>query len=170
MIMNEKKALIGIVIGSDSDLPVTKELIKVLKGFNIGFELFLSSAHRTPERTREWAISAKERGIEVIIALAGYAAHLPGVVASYTTLPVIGVPIDSSPLKGIDSLLSIVEMPSGIPVATMGIGTAGAKNSALFALSILANKYPELDKKIEEYRKEMATKVEEKGKTIGEDL
>ena len=128
-----KKPLVGIVMGSDSDLPVMEETIKVFKDMGIGYEITVSSAHRSPERTAKYAHSAVERGLRVIIAGAGSAAHLAGFIASGTTLPVIGVPIDSSTLKGLDALLSTVQMPGGIPVATMAIGKAGAKNAAVFA-------------------------------------
>ena len=125
-----KKPLVGIVMGSDSDLPVMDEALKVLDFFSIDYEVTISSAHRTPERTSEFSKNARTRGFDVIIAGAGWAAHLAGVIASETILPVIGVPIDSSPLNGFDALLSTVQMPGGIPVATMCIGKAGAKNLA----------------------------------------
>ena len=121
-------------MGSTSDKEVMDECSNALRELVIPFEVTVSSAHRSPEQTRDYAISARERGIEVIIAGAGWAAHLAGVLASYTTLPIIGVPIDSSPLSGMDALLSTVQMPPGVPVATMGIGKPGAKNAAVFAV------------------------------------
>ncbi len=127
-----------IVVGSKSDLAYAEEASKVLEELSIPFEVVVSSAHRDPEATREIAVKAKERGFKVIIAMAGYAAHLPGFMASFSSLPVIGVPLDTSPLKGIDSILSIAQMPSGVPVATMGVGKAGARNAALFAHRILS--------------------------------
>jgi len=127
----------------------------MLKKLDIGYELVVSSAHRTPEKTRDYSINAISRGIEVIIAGAGWAAHLAGSLASYTTLPVIGVPIDSSPLAGIDSLLSTVQMPPGVPVATMAIGKGGARNAAVFAAQILALKYPEIEETLKVYKEEV---------------
>lgn len=162
--------LIGIVMGSDSDLHVMNEAITVIKEFSIPYEVTVASAHRTPERVAEYAKAARDRGIRVIIAGAGGAAHLAGVVASMTTLPVIGVPIDSSPLKGIDALLSTAQMPGGIPVATMAIGRAGAKNAAIFAIEILAITDRELYSKLISYRKAMADDVEERDRRIKEDV
>jgi phosphoribosylaminoimidazole carboxylase PurE protein len=124
-----KKPVVGILMGSDSDLPVMEEAAKVLKVFGIPFEMTVSSAHRTPRRTASYARGAERRGIKVIIAGAGHAAHLAGFIAAETTLPVIGVPIESSSLKGLDSLLSTVQMPGGVPVASMAIGKSGAKNA-----------------------------------------
>lgn len=154
----EKKVM--IMMGSDSDLPIMKKAVDVLKEFEVDYEVIISSAHRVPERTAEYAKRASERGIEVIIAGAGLAAHLPGVIASFTTLPVIGVPISGGPLKGLDALYSIVQMPGGIPVATMAID--GTKNAALFAIQILALKYDDLALKLQDYRIKMAKEVEEK--------
>jgi phosphoribosylaminoimidazole carboxylase PurE protein len=151
MIMQEKP-VVGIVMGSASDKAVMDECAKTLEELGINFEITVSSAHRTPDKTRDYAMSAADRGIEIIIAGAGWAAHLAGVLASYTTLPVIGVPIDSSPLKGIDALLSTAQMPPGIPVATMAIGGGGARNAAVFAAQILALKYPDIAKRLETYR------------------
>ncbi|MGA1847218.1 5-(carboxyamino)imidazole ribonucleotide mutase [Deferribacter abyssi] len=150
---------IGIIIGSKSDFPVAKTVLDVLKEFGIEYELIVSSAHRTPERTSEWSKTAEEKGIEVIIAIAGAAAHLAGVVASETTLPVIAVPVAATTLGGIDALLSMVQMPGGIPVATMAIGNAGAKNAAIFACEILAVKYPEINERLKKYRQEIKNKV-----------
>jgi phosphoribosylaminoimidazole carboxylase PurE protein len=139
-------------MGSVSDRDVMDECIKTLKEMEISFELTVSSAHRSPDKTRDYAINAPDRGIEVIIAGAGWAAHLAGILASYTRLPVIGVPIDSSPLSGMDSLLSTVQMPPGVPVATMAIGRGGARNAAVFAAQILALKYDDIAKRLETFK------------------
>ncbi|MDP3011799.1 MAG: 5-(carboxyamino)imidazole ribonucleotide mutase [Candidatus Hydromicrobium sp.] len=141
---------VAIVMGSVSDETVMKKASDVLKEFGVDYEINVLSAHRMPNKTREFAKSAKDKGIEVIIAGAGEAAHLPGVIASYTTVPVIGVPIKASDLGGLDSLLSIVQMPSGVPVACMSID--GAKNAALLAIQILALKYDDLAEKLEKYK------------------
>jgi phosphoribosylaminoimidazole carboxylase PurE protein len=153
-------------MGSDSDLPIMTETTKVLKEFGIDFELILTSAHRTPQRTTKFAASAVGRGIKVIVVGAGAAAHLAGVIASQTTLPVIGIPINATALNGLDALLSTVQMPGGIPVATMAIGTAGAKNAALFAARILALEDKELRDKLSAYIKKMAKDVEKKQKNL----
>jgi phosphoribosylaminoimidazole carboxylase PurE protein len=158
------RPLVGVVMGSVSDRDVMDECIKTLKEMEISFELTVSSAHRSPDKTRDYAINAPDRGIEVIIAGAGWAAHLAGILASYTRLPVIGVPIDSSPLSGMDSLLSTVQMPPGVPVATMAIGSGGARNAAVFAAQILALKYDDIAKRLETY-KEGLMRV----KGVGED-
>ena len=152
-----KKPLVAIVMGSSSDSDIMDECVKILKEMGIDFELTISSAHRSPDKTRDYAINAARRGIEVIISGAGWAAHLAGVLASYTTLPVIGVPIDSSPLRGIDSLLSIVQMPPGVPVATMAIGKGGARNAAVFAAQILALKYSDIATELAQYKKSLTT-------------
>jgi len=131
------KPVVGIVMGSESDREVMKAAEEVLSKLKIEYEVIVSSAHREPDKTREYAVSAAGRGIKVIIAGAGYSAHLPGFIASLTNVPVIGVPLDTSPLNGIDSLLSIVQMPKGVPVATMGVGKSGVHNAALFAARIL---------------------------------
>ena len=144
---------IGVIMGSKSDLPTMNECLNVLKDFGVEHEIKIVSAHRTPNLMFDYAKEAKKRGLEVIVAGAGGAAHLPGMVASLTDLPVIGVPIESKTLKGIDSLLSIVQMPGGVPVATVAIG--GAKNAALLAVKILALKDERLAEKIVEYRKNM---------------
>lgn len=162
-----KKPLVGILMGSDSDLSIMEEAAKALKEFDIPYEMTISSAHRTPERTLSYARSAEERGIRVIIAGAGSAAHLAGFIASETTLPVIGVPIESSPLNGLDSLLSTVQMPGGVPVASMAIGKAGAKNAGIFAAEILSIADENLRLKLKEHRKEMARQVEKKAKKLG---
>lgn len=160
------KPLVGILMGSDSDLPVMEEAAKILKDFGIPFEMTVSSAHRTPKRTSEYAKSAEGRGIRVIIAGAGSAAHLAGFIAAETTLPVIGVPIDSSPLNGLDSLLSTVQMPGGVPVASMAIGKAGAKNAGLFAAQILATADQKLREALKAHREEMARQVEAKAEKL----
>ncbi|AMM53683.1 5-(carboxyamino)imidazole ribonucleotide mutase [Pyrococcus kukulkanii] len=157
---------VGIIMGSDSDLPVMKEAAKILEEFGVEYEITIVSAHRTPERMYEYAKRARERGIEVIIAGAGGAAHLPGMTASITTLPVIGVPVKSRALNGLDSLLSIVQMPAGVPVATVAINNA--KNAALLALRILSIKYPEIAEKLEKYMEDMRRTVEEKAKRLEE--
>lgn len=146
---------VGVIMGSRSDLPTMEEGIAMLKRFGISHEVKIVSAHRTPEYMFEYAKMAEERGIKVIIAGAGGAAHLPGMVASLTTLPVIGVPIESKVLKGMDSLLSIVQMPGGIPVATVAIGAAGAKNAGILASQIVALEDAEVRRKLKEFRVEM---------------
>jgi phosphoribosylaminoimidazole carboxylase PurE protein len=162
------KPRVLIVIGSDSDLSVMEEAGKVLEGLGIPYTLTIASAHRSPERTRQLAIEAEEKGIEVIIAGAGMSAHLAGVLASYTLLPVIGVPIDSSSLQGLDSLLSTVQMPPGVPVATMAIGRAGAKNAAIFSAQIVSKKDSRVAQRLKEYKKKMSEEVEAKTKTLKE--
>jgi len=151
--MNEAKIEVGIIMGSDSDLPVMEDAVKVLKEFGIGYEVKVLSAHRTPNQHAEYSRSAIDRGLKVIIAAAGGAAHLPGVTAAQTTLPVIGVPIKGKSLEGMDALLSIVQMPPGIPVATVAIN--GAKNAAILAVSILALVNPDIQTKLIEYKKKM---------------
>lgn len=157
---------VGIVMGSDSDLPVMKVASDFLKEIGIGCEMTIASAHRTPARAAEYATTARSRGLKVIIAGAGMAAHLAGVLAAHTILPVIGVPIDSSSLKGLDSLLSTVQMPPGIPVATMGIGKSGAKNAAILASQILAVADEKLARKLLDFKEEMARQVEENARNI----
>jgi 5-(carboxyamino)imidazole ribonucleotide mutase len=153
--------MIGIIMGSYSDWATMKEAAQLLKNFSVDFEVLVVSAHRTPERMFEYAKSAVERGIKIIIAGAGGAAHLPGMVASLTPLPVIGVPVKSRALSGIDSLLSIVQMPAGIPVATVAIGDAGAKNAALLAIQMLGMNDAILQQKIVDYRNELKQAVSE---------
>lgn len=160
------KTVVTIVMGSDSDLDIMKAAKEVLDEFDVGSEVIISSAHRTPDATAKLAKDAASRGIKVIIAGAGYAAHLAGVIAANTTLPVIGVPLDVSSLNGLDSLLSTVQMPAGIPVATMTIGKAGAKNAAIFALEILALSDDQIADELQKYRSEMVRKIEEKNKRI----
>jgi 5-(carboxyamino)imidazole ribonucleotide mutase len=150
-------SLIGIIMGSDSDLPTMKDAIAICKDFGIPHEVAIVSAHRTPERMVQYAQQAHQRGIKVIIAGAGGAAHLPGMVASLTPLPVIGVPVPSRHLQGIDSLYSIVQMPAGIPVATVAIGNA--TNAGLLAVQILATHQPELLTKVQEYRRNLCESV-----------
>ena len=153
---------VGIILGSDSDLPELSPCFSTLEKFGITIEIAVSSAHRTPEETKQWVSGAKGRGIKVIIAAAGGAAHLPGVVASHTTLPVVGVPMPTSISGGLDSLLSIVQMPSGIPVGTMAAGKSGGTNAALYAVSILALSNNDLATKLEAYRAGMADGVKDK--------
>ena len=146
------KPLVGVIMGSQSDWITMKECISLLKRLNIPYETEVVSAHRTPDKMFTYAETAKDRGLKVIIAGAGGAAHLPGMVAAKTPLPVLGVPIQSKALSGQDSLLSIVQMPAGVPVATFAIGVAGAKNSALFSASILANSHSEISNALSEFR------------------
>lgn len=164
--MAARKPLVGIVMGSDSDLPVMKAAAEFLKSMDICCEMTVASAHRTPQRAAEYAEEAQKRGLKLIIAGAGMAAHLAGVLAAHTRIPVIGVPLDASSLRGMDSLLSTVQMPPGIPVATMGIGKAGAKNAAVLALQILALSDEELAQKLVNFRKTMVKEVEEKARKV----
>lgn len=157
---------VAIIMGSNSDWPVLEPAEKTLKEFGVEVEVVVASAHRTPELVKEFAAGARDRGVEAIIAAAGAAAHLGGVIASYTTLPVIGIPINATPLNGMDSLLSFVQMPSGIPVATMAIN--GAKNAAIFAVEILAGAHPELVKKLADARVKMQEEVKAKGKKLAQ--
>jgi len=159
---------VAIVMGSDSDYPVLEKCIKILKEFNVEVDVTVCSAHRTPDRAAEYARSAEEKGFNVIIAAAGKAAHLPGVLAAYTVLPVIGLPIQSSTLDGLDSLLSIVQMPTGIPVATVAIN--GSENAALLAIQIIGVKYPEMRSKMNQYKENMKVSVDEKDRKIKEKL
>lgn len=161
-----EKPLVGIVMGSASDRSVMEEAAGVLKRFEVPYEMTITSAHRSPERTQEYARSAQKEGLEVIIAGAGGAAHLAGSLAAETVLPVIGVPIDSSPLQGMDALLATVQMPAGVPVATMAVGKAGARNAGILAVQILALHHPELHKKLLEFRKKMVRQVEEAAKKL----
>jgi len=147
--------LVAVVMGSKSDAEAVQPTLDVLETLGIDYEVTTLSAHRNPEKVRQFALAAQSRGIEVIIAAAGGAAHLPGVIASWTTLPVIGVPLATSELKGIDALYSIVQMPAGIPVATVAVGNAGAKNAAYLAVEILGIKYAEIRKAYEKYRSQL---------------
>lgn len=151
-------------MGSDSDLPVMEEAAKILEEFGVSYEITIVSAHRTPERMFRYAQEAESRGIEVIIAGAGGAAHLPGMVASITPLPVIGVPVKSSALQGLDSLLSIVQMPPGVPVATVAIN--GARNAGILAAEILGIKYPEVRERVRAYKESLRKTVEEKAEHL----
>jgi len=159
---------VGILMGSDSDLEVMRETEKRLDALGIGYETRILSAHRTPDKAAEYAATAEQRGLEVIIAGAGAAAHLAGAMAANTTLPVIGIPIDSSSLKGLDALLATVQMPAGIPVATMAIGKAGAANAGIFAAQIIARKDPKIAARLIEFKKEMAAGVEDKDRKLRE--
>ena len=165
--MQRKSPQVGILMGSDSDLPAMQAAADFLKSVGISYEMRISSAHRTPEQTADYARSAAARGLKILIAGAGMSAHLAGVVAAHTTLPVIGVPLDGSSLNGLDALLSTVQMPPGIPVATMGIGKAGARNAGVLAARILALANPELTKALVAFSEEMARQVAEKNKAIG---
>jgi len=158
--MSEKK--VGIVMGSDSDYEVMVEAAKALQEFGVGFEMIVASAHRSPERAASWARTAQERGLACLIAGAGAAAHLAGVLAAETTLPVIAVPIDATSLRGLDALLAMVQMPAGIPVATMAIGPAGARNAGLFAVQMLAVTDRSLASRLVDYKVALARGVEEK--------
>jgi 5-(carboxyamino)imidazole ribonucleotide mutase len=151
--------LIGIIMGSNSDYPVMQQAEQFLQQFNIPYEIRIVSAHRTPDLMFEYAESARARGLKAIIAGAGGAAHLPGMVAAKTTVPVLGVPVPSKYLRGEDSLLSIVQMPKGVPVATFAIGEAGAANAALFAISLLANDNPQLAQKLTDFRENQKQSV-----------
>ena len=147
--------LVAVVMGSKSDTEAMQPALDILQQLGIDYEVNVISAHRTPEKARQYGLSARERGIEVIIAAAGGAAHLPGVLASWTTLPVIGVPLASSELKGVDALYAIVQMPAGIPVATVAVGSTGAKNAAYLAAEILGLKYDQIQKAYDRYRKDL---------------
>src|SRR5438874_3497358 len=162
------KPLVSIVMGSDSDLEIMRETGKALEEFGIGYEIDVTSAHRSPERTAEYACKAAARGIRIIIAGAGGAAHLAGVIAAHTTLPVIGVPIPSTSLQGMDSLLATVQMPTGIPVATVAIGKPGANNAGILAAQILALSDPALAKKLQAHKEKLARSVDEKSKKLRE--
>jgi phosphoribosylaminoimidazole carboxylase PurE protein len=162
-------AKIGMILGSDSDFPHIEKGVKILQELEIPFEIEVSSAHRTPERTIKLIRDFEEKGVKVIVAAAGGAAHLPGVVASHTLLPVLGIPIDSA-LSGIDSLYSIVQMPGGIPVATFGIGSSGGVNAALFAAAILALDDNTLHHKLKAFRENQKKTVEEKSTRLKDKL
>lgn len=154
-------SLVSVIMGSTSDWDTMRHAVDVLESFDVPHETLVVSAHRTPDWMREFAQTAEERGIEVIVAGAGGAAHLPGMVAAQTLVPVLGVPVQSRTLNGLDSLLSIVQMPGGVPVGTLAIGKAGAKNAALLAVSILGNHRPELRNKLRRFREEQTQKVRE---------
>jgi len=161
---------VGIVLGSDSDLETMLETVKVLEKLEIGHEVVVASAHRTPKRTEEWASTAATRGLRVLIAAAGGAAALPGVVAASSPLPVIGVPINSTPLNGMDALLSIVQMPKGVPVATVAIGSWGAANAAILAAQILAQGDAALAERLATYRRALSDEVEERARRVADKL
>jgi len=162
----KRRPQVGIVMGSDSDLDVMEETAAILRNFGVAFEITVASAHRTPRRAAEFAESARKRGIKVIIAGAGHAAHLAGAMAAHTTLPVIGVPIDSSAFQGLDALLSTVQMPPGIPVATVAVGKPGAVNAGILAVQILAVGDPALVEKLANHKAAMAAKVKEKAQKL----
>ena len=162
--MSNESPLVGVVMGSTSDADVMEGCTDLLKQLMVPHEVRVISAHRTPERAREYAEAAAERGLEVIIAGAGWAAHLAGFMAAHTTLPVIGIPIDSSPLQGMDALLSTVQMPPGIPVATVALGKGGAKNAAVLAAQILALKHAPIAEKLKTYREGLTKEAIEKAK------
>ena len=163
--MNENP-LVGILMGSDNDYEIMKETAVALKQFGIPFEMTVSSAHRTPERTATYVRAARGRGIKILIAGAGAAAHLAGVIAAETTLPVIAVPIDATALNGMDALLAMVQMPAGIPVATMAIGKAGARNAGIFAAQMLAVGDDRLTDKLVQFKADMAAGVEAKAEAL----
>lgn len=165
-----KDVLVGILMGSDSDLPMMSEAAKTLQKFGIPFEMQVVSAHRTPVRAHEYATTAAKRGLKVLICAAGGAAHLAGVIAANTTLPVIGVPMGTSSLNGLDALLATVQMPAGIPVATMAIDKAGATNAAIFAASILGTSDPAMAKKMAEHKESLAASVHEKNEKLQKQL
>lgn len=154
-----ERPIVGVIMGSKSDWETMHHACEMLASFHVPYEKRIVSAHRTPDLMAEYARSAVQRGLEVIIAAAGGAAHLPGMVAAHTTVPVLGVPIKSSNLNGIDSLLSIVQMPAGIPVGTLAIGNAGAKNAALLAISILANKHPDYRLQLDAFRRQQTETI-----------
>ncbi len=158
--MADEQAKVGIIMGSNSDWPTMKNAADALESFGIPYEAQVVSAHRTPDKMYDYAKSARERGLQCIIAGAGGAAHLPGMVSAMTTLPVLGVPVESKSLKGMDSLLSIAQMPGGIPTATFAIGVPGAKNAGLYAVSILSLNDEALAAKLETYRQDLVAKVE----------
>ncbi len=161
---------VAIFLGSGSDYNVAKEAVEMLREFGVPYALEVTSAHRSPERTLNLIRQFEEKGVEVFIAIAGKAAHLAGFVASHSLRPVIGVPVENKGLGGLDALLSTVQMPKGIPVATMGLGESGAANAALLAVQILSQKEEGLKEKIKDYRKKMASRVEKKSEKIKEEL
>jgi len=162
------KPVVGIIMGSESDVEVMQEAGNILKQFDIPYEMGVYSAHRSPHRTADYVKSARERGLKLIIAGAGSSAHLAGVTAAETTIPVIGVPIGSSPLSGFDALLSTVQMPPGVPVATMGVGKSGATNAGIFAVQILALEDEKLMQRLVDYKQSLEKSVAEKSKKVQE--
>jgi phosphoribosylaminoimidazole carboxylase PurE protein len=165
-----KPSIVGIVMGSDSDWGVMEKAASVLREMDIPFDATVSSAHRSPEKTAEYARSAKDRGLKVIIAGAGAAAHLAGSIAAHTTLPVIGVPLDASSLNGLDALLATVQMPAGVPVATMAVGAAGAKNAAILAAQILSISDPQIESRLKQFKKDIADQVAQKAEALRKQL
>jgi 5-(carboxyamino)imidazole ribonucleotide mutase len=163
-----KTPKVTVVMGSDSDYPVLEPCLSILKDFGVETDVMVCSAHRTPEKAADFAKNAEKNGVDVIIGAAGKAAHLPGVLAAFTCLPVIGVPIKSSTMDGLDSLLSIVQMPSGVPVATVAIN--GSDNAALLAIQMMGGQYPQLRLKMHEYKETMARTVEEKNRKLQDKL
>ena len=161
--------MVGVVMGSDSDLPVVKSCLDKLKDFGISYEVRIISAHRTPDIAHQYAQSARDRGLKVIVAAAGMSAALGGVLAANSTLPVIGIPMASGPLVGVDAALSTMQMPPGIPVGCMAIGKAGAVNAAIFAAEILGSSDPDMAEKLSQYKEQMAAKVCQKDQSIQED-
>jgi 5-(carboxyamino)imidazole ribonucleotide mutase len=157
---------VAIIMGSDSDLETMSESAKILESFNIGYEIIISSAHRTLNKTLKYVSSLEKRGVEIVIAGAGMSAHLAGVIAGEVTLPVIGVPMHTKSLGGVDSLYSMVQMPGGVPVATMGIGRSGAKNAGILAVQILALKYPSIKKELKKFKVSLAEEVINKDKKL----
>jgi len=168
--MTTTTPLVGIIMGSDSDWPTMKSCADLLKQFDVPHEVRISSAHRSPAETAEYAHTAKERGLKIIIAAAGMAAHLAGTIAAHTTLPVVGVPMASGALQGVDALLSTVQMPPGIPVATVGIGKPGAHNAAILALQTLSLADPQLAQKLEQHKTDLAQSVQKKNQKLQQEL
>jgi phosphoribosylaminoimidazole carboxylase PurE protein len=165
-----QKPVVGIVMGSDSDFPIMEEAVKALKSFDIPHEVRVISAHRAPAQVMEYARTAEKRGLKMIIAGAGGAAHLAGIIAAETTLPVIGVPIESSPLHGIDALLSTAQMPGGVPVATMAVGKAGAKNAAIFSAQILSIYDGDINGKLKKFKASLEQEVTAKDRAVAKKL
>ncbi|MDD2598741.1 MAG: 5-(carboxyamino)imidazole ribonucleotide mutase [Kiritimatiellae bacterium] len=164
------KPLVGIVMGSDSDWPLVKTAAEILRKFDVDFEVRVISAHRTPELAAQYATTAEERGLQVILAAAGGAAHLGGVLAAHTVLPVVGIPIQGGALNGLDSLYATIQMPAGIPVATVTLGSAGPVNAALFAVQILGSAHPALRTKFHDYKVELKEKVVQGNQRVNADL
>ncbi len=162
----ESKGLVGIIIGSDSDLPVIQETVNILEHIGVGYDITIASAHRSPARVRSWVQAMEKRGVEVFIAGAGGAAHLPGVIAGETIVPVIGIPMPTLYFNGQDSLLSIIQMPSGIPVAAVAVGKAGATNAGLLAAQMLAGQYEAIAESLKKFRQELQQGVEKKAEKL----
>ena len=165
-----KQAKVAILMGSDSDLPIMNEAAEALKEFGVGYEIRVHSAHRSPELVAEFASSARKKGFQVIIAGAGGAAHLAGVIAAHTTLPVIGVPVDSTPLSGMDALLATVQMPAGIPVATVAVGKSGARNAGILAVQMMSLADDSLAEKLKDFKKRLSEGVKEKDAKLQKSL